>query len=588
MRVDMPLEDELPPETGSSLQTPQPEQVFLSQGASGRVSAPAERRERPRRHPGYLNVLVFVAGLVTLGLELSAARLLDPWFGNSIVVWAALIGLVLACLSLGYWAGGRLADRHPVPALLYAIALVAALMVALLPLVARAILQLASSQAMALNSLDPANVNLALLGGSALGVFALFAAPTFLLGMVSPFAVRLALADVSTGGQVAGRLYALSTAGSLLGTFLPVLVLIPAVGTRMTFVLLGSLLALTSLVGLYLERGRASAIPALLVLPFLAALAWVSSQGAIKPEPGLIHEGESLYNYYQVVQRGPETWLKLNEGIGLHSVYHPQSALSEGIWDYFLAAPLFARADQGATPAGCATVNEEKPTPGACVDSLYLVGLAGGTVAQLYTRVYGPIPVDGAELDPAIVAAARSYFGLDDFPNVNAVAADGRSFLAQRPPERVYSVVALDAYRPPYIPFHLATVEFFELVRSHLREDGVVAVNAARSAEDYRLVEALASTMAQVFPSVYVIDESTQDLALGNSLVVATMQPTSLADFQANVAALDPATHPLLAEVARRAAQTARPADTDGPVLTDDRAPIEQIIHSIMLRYLLG
>jgi spermidine synthase len=219
---------------------------------------------------------------------------------------------------------------------------------------------------------------------------------------------------------------------------------------------------------------------------------------------------------------------------------------------------------------------------------MYLVGLAGGTAAQLVSRAYGPIPIDGAELDPEILAAARSYFHLDDYPNINAVAADGRSWLLAQPPEKRYSLIAVDAYRPPYIPFQLTTVEFFELVRDHLAENGVVAVNAARSRDDYSLVNALAATMGQVFPSVYIVDESTEGWSLGNSLVVATMQPTTLADFEANAAALDATTQPLLGEMARRALATARPAGLTGLVLTDDKAPIEQIVHGIMLRFRLG
>ncbi|MEZ4770999.1 MAG: fused MFS/spermidine synthase [Caldilineales bacterium] len=525
-------------------------------------------------HPRYLNLLVFVAGFVTLGVELTAARLLDPWFGNSILVWAALIGLVLAWLSIGYWLGGRIADRRPQAALLYGIALAAALLVALIPVLSRPILQRA-----ALSSLDLENFSAGLLIGSAVAILLLFSLPTLLLGIVSPFAIRLAVSDVGSSGQVAGRLYALSTLGSLLGTFVPVLLLIPAFGARLTFELLACTLAGVALIGLLLERGR-SAAPAVLLFPVLLGLTWVSAQGAVKPEPGLLDEGESLYNYYQVVQRGPETWLKLNEGIGLHSVYHPQSALSEGIWDYFLVAPLFAEGKQG---------NEgNKGNGNGDVQSLYLVGLAGGTVAQLYTDVYGPIPIDGAELDPEIIAAARSYFHLDDYPNVNAVAADGRSWLAAQPVDRRYSVIAIDAYRPPYIPFQLATVEFFEIVRDHLAADGVVAVNAARSRDDYSLVNALAATMAQVFPSVYVVDESTEGWSLGNSLVVATMQPTTLDDFRSNAAALDPAAQPLLSEMADKAIVTARPAEGSGAILTDDKAPIEQIVHGIMLRYFLG
>jgi spermidine synthase len=229
---------------------------------------------------------------------------------------------------------------------------------------------------------------------------------------------------------------------------------------------------------------------------------------------------------------------------------------------------------------------ENEGTPEVC--SLYLGGLAGGTIAQLYSDVYGPIPIDGTELDPDIVRVADAYFHLDDYPNVNAVAADGRSWLFSQPADRRYSVIAIDAYRPPYIPFHLSTVEFFELVQDHLTENGVVAINVARSGADTSLVDALATTMAQVFPSVYVVDESTEAFSLGNSLVLATMQPTTLVDFQRNAAALDGDRYPLLAEMASRAGRTARPAAGSGPILTDDKAPIEQIVHGIMLRYFWG
>jgi hypothetical protein len=178
----------------------------------------------------------------------------------------------------------------------------------------------------ALSALDLESVNAGLLAGAGLAIFLLFSLPTVLLGMVSPFAIRLTVTDIGHSGQVAGRLYAVSTVGSLLGTFVPVLILIPTLGTRLTFAVLAGLLAITAVIGLLLERGTKAA-PSLLALPALALLAWLGSQGAIKPDAGLLHEGESLYNYYQVLQRGPETWLKLNEGIGIHSVYHPQSAL---------------------------------------------------------------------------------------------------------------------------------------------------------------------------------------------------------------------------------------------------------------------
>ena len=321
-----------------------------------------------------------------------------------------------------------------------------------------------------------------------------------------------------------------------------------------------------------------------MALTSVALLGWLPS-GPIKPVAGLLFETESGFNYIQVVDAGGvERQLRLNEGEGIHSVYRPQGGLADGIWDYFLLAPAFNRT----------------PTTPDRVHRVAIIGLAAGTTAKLFTEAYGPIPIDGAELDPAIIAVGRAWFDMNE-PNLNAVAMDGRRFLTQgrkdgsmgvaesaaHTPPLSYDLIAVDAYRPPYIPFHLTTVEFFTLVRNRLAEDGVVAVNVGRTHTDYSLVDALAATMGQVFPSVYVVDEPDNGSPLGNSLVVATRQPTTLADLQANLPAFD---HPLLAEVARRAApQARRAAPPPGtPIFTDDRAPVEQVVHALVLKYMLG
>jgi len=508
-----------------------------------------------------LYVLVFVAGMTTLAVEMAAARLLAPWFGDSLPIWASLIGLILVYLSLGYWLGGRLADRSPRPTVLYRLCAWAAFLTGLIPVVSRPVLRLAS--------VGFARLDLGLLTGSLAAVLLLFAAPVTLLGCVSPFAIRLILLDLRRGGATAGRVYALSTLGSIVGTFLPVLVTIPSLGTRCTFYLFAVLLLLTALAGLARTVGR-QALPYLLLLLVILLLAWATSGGVIKADEELVYETESAYNYIQVLRWGPGVRLKLNEGYGVQSVYNPEGELSDGIWDYFLIVPFF-------NPA---------PYDESQVRSLCLIGLAGGTVSKLYSRAYGPIPIDGVELDPAIIAVGRRYFAMNE-PNLNAVAEDGRVFLARLPAGQRYDVIAMDAFRPPYVPFHLATREFFELCRAHLSERGVVAINAARVQDDDRMVRALASTMQAVFPSVFIVDEPDMGFPTGNSLVVGTMQPSTLADWQANIARLR---QPLLVEMARRAAPHVRqaPSDSDGVVFTDDRAPMEQIVHSIVLRYLIG
>jgi spermidine synthase len=237
-----------------------------------------------------------------------------------------------------------------------------------------------------------------------------------------------------------------------------------------------------------------------------------------------------------------------------------------GIWDYFLIVPFFN------TP----------PYTADQVGSLALIGSAAGTVSKQYSEVYGPIPIDGAEIDPEIIRVGREYFDMNE-PNLNAVAQDGRYFLANSP--RTYDVIAIDAYRPPYIPFHLTTREFFAEVREHLTDNGVVAINAGRTRTDWSLVEVLASTLLAEFPNVYMVDLAPHDQDAGNVLVVATKQPTRLENLASNTELMS---HPLL----RRVAQDALPrtAEFTEPtvVFTDDKAPVEQVVHGLILSWVVG
>lgn len=311
----------------------------------------------------YLAVLVFTAGAVTLGMELSAARLLEPAFGNNQIIWAALIGLILLYLSIGAWLGGRLADRYPAHGPLELTLTVAAIGVALAPALSRPVLRLAA--------VGMSEFAGGLLAGALVAVVLLFSVPGVLLGTTTPWALRLAVQELDQTGRTAGRLTAISTAGSLGGTFIPVLWLIPSYGTRWTFYLL-SLALLTVLVAGSLGRRAANRdrrrwLPAVAWFGVLALALWTQPGrpvGLLENETvgQVIYADESLYNTIVVRQWGPERHLKLNEGIGLHSVHHPQMLLSQGIWDYFLLAPLFR------SPPGVPTVD----------DRLLLIGLAAG------------------------------------------------------------------------------------------------------------------------------------------------------------------------------------------------------------------
>jgi spermidine synthase len=508
-----------------------------------------------------LLITVFVAGMTSLGVELTAARLLDPFFGNSLIIWAVLIGTVLLYLTVGYYVGGKWADRKPYYRVLYQITAWASLLIGVAPFIARPVLSW-SVQGFA-------QYTIGILAGSLLGVIALFSVPVTLLGCVSPFAIRLSMAQksVESSGNVAGGLYALSTVGSLVGTFLPVLVLIPSIGTRNTFLSLAFTLMAVSLLGLFMEL-KARALPYLLMPAALIALIVFLPGGVIKPvEHGeLLYETESAYNYIQVIQWNDEVWLKLNEGQGIHSIYKPNSVLVDGIWDHFLIAPYF----------------NNPPYTAEQVGSLALIGSAAGTVPKQYTAVYGPIPIDGAEIDPEIIRVGREYFDMNE-PNLNAVAQDGRYFLATSP--RKYDVIALDAYRPPYIPFHLTTREFFREAREHLTESGVVAVNAGRTKTDWSLVEVLASTLKAEFPNVYLVDLGNETYELSNVLVVATKQPTRLENLAANTELM---THPLLRQVAEASLDRATEFTTPSLIFTDDKAPVEQVVHGLILSFVAG
>lgn len=503
-----------------------------------------------------LNLLftAFIGGTVTLSLELAAGRLLAPAFGATEVIWSAIIGLILLYLSIGYILGGRWADRSPHPATLYTILTAAGLTIAVIPLLARPILHIAARGMLAWN--------LGLIAGPFIAVLLLFVVPVTLLACVSPFVIRLSMQDVAASGGLAGQIYAVSTLGSFVGAFLPNLVLIPALGTRRTFLLLALITLLTGLWGLWSAHRRR--FWALVWTVAVVGALFAFPPGTIKPLPGLVTERESTYNFIQVVdQANGERHLLLNEGQGIHSVLLPEGQLlTGGPWDYYLIAPYF-------NPA---------PHPPEAVRSLLVIGLAAGTSPAQYTEIYGPLPIDGVEIDPDIVAVGREYFGMTQ-PNLAVHVTDGRAFLRQS--QSQYDVVAIDAYRLPYIPWHLTTVEFFREVAARLTETGVVAINVGHTENDWRLVNALAATMRQVYPSVHAINVP----STFNAILVATVQPTTSANLAANLPLL---TDARLQQVARQARDYLTPLAPSDLIFTDDHAPLEHITHDLALRHILG
>jgi spermidine synthase len=508
--------------------------------------------------PTYLLITVFISGLTSLGLEMAASRLLGNVFGSSNLVWASIIGLILIYLTIGYWLGGKWADNHPQASVFYQILIWTGISVAIIPLVSRPVLSFAA------DAFD--KLQLGVMLGAFISVLILLLVPMILLGTASPFAIRLSINDAGSSGKVSGKIYAISTVGSFIGTFLSTLVLIPLIGTYRTFMFFAVLLCLIAFIGLLLQSYKPKYLFFLIPLLGMILLLILGKQGTIKTSEGQVYEAESGYNYIQVLQSDGYNLLRLNEGQGIHSIYKPGVDNYYGPWEQFLVGPFFNAA----------------PFKVAQVESIAIIGLAAGTTARAASVIYGDIPIDGFEIDPKIIDVGRKYFNMNE-PGLTAFAEDGRWGLAHS--TRSYSIIAVDAYRPPYIPWHLTTKEFFQSAYDHLLPDGVVVINVGRAPKDRRLINDLTATLNSVFPSVYVMDIPNTF----NSMVYATRLPTEKRNFLSNLVILTSVgnTSQLLIDTMQVAAANLQETPTLGQVYTDDVAPVEWITNDMVVRYLL-
>ena len=489
-----------------------------------------------------LPLLVFVVGTGSLGAEIAAVRLLSPYFGASTVVWANTIGIVLVALSVGYWLGGRVADRHPHMRGLCLLTLLAAGLLAVVPFAADPLLSVA------VDALDSISAGAFL--GSLVGVLGLVAVPVLLLGMVSPWAIRLAVSSVESAGEVAGRLYALSTAGSLVGTLLSALVLIPLVGTRRTFLVFALAIALVAVVGLRPVRKFALAPAAIVVLIALPV-------GALKAEADngrVIFESDTEYQYARVVERTDGSRaLELNEGQAQHSIYQPKSVLTGDVWDGHLVLPFLAL---------------DSPP-----ERVAILGNAAGTTSRAYEKFFPDTRVDGVEIDPELSEIGKRFFGMDN-PQLHLYHEDARPFL--RRTDARYDVISVDAYRQPYIPFYLATREFFELARDRLTPGGVLILNAGHPESSDDLEKVLTASIGEAFP--HVLRDPIENT---NTLIVASEEPLSKANLQRAALRLPSGLQPTALDAAERIDE---PLD-GGRVYTDDKAPVEWLIDKSIVDY---
>jgi spermidine synthase len=484
-----------------------------------------------------LLLAAFLGGMSVMAIEMVVSRLVAPYFGTSLVVWTFMLGLIMVALSIGYYYGGRLADRRPDEQLFYKIMLFTSIHLATIPLVTiPAARWLANTSEMYINFSGFSAGKLLLLFSLALALVVNLAIPFIALGTFIPYIVKL---QAYQGKQIqVGRLtaqtFALSNLGSILGTFLPTLVTIPLIGSVKSMILFASLLLLVSIRGMQAWRF-------LMLLPVF----WASSVlvGRMKSYPGLIFDQESIYNYIQVVEKkdGMRV-LRLNEGYADHSRYKKDTYLFNAVWDYFLFPGL---------------LNQGK--------EFLNIGFACGTTARSYAHFFPHAAIEGVEIDPAIVRAGEKYFGVLEIPRLKTITTDGRLYLTTC--KKQYDNIMIDAYKQPYIPFHLTTREFFETVQQHLSRRGIVSINVGGIEPNSEILLMIENTMKAVFKHVYRLGMrgSFQHFVWATDYDF-NLHTIPLSSIQEGLA-------PLFYDVLSR--QHEKRFDPTIAVLEDDRAPVE-------------
>ena len=533
-----------------------------------------------RRNAAATGIAVFVAGAVLLGLEIASSRVLAPSFGTSLYVWGALIGVVLAGLSTGYWLGGTIADRLPTPRLLVGLLGGGALLVLAIPFVDGWVLD----RVVAWDPgprLDPL-----------LATVLLFGAPSVVLGGVSPVAVRLRARELEHLGRTAGRLFAVSTAGSIAGTFLTAFWLIPELGTDQLLAASSVALMLAAAIVALAER-----LAVAFALALVIAGASVSAVVALAPETGGTVAASQLRNWSPVYRlRGQRDTLEdpaavqagYNVLLAKDSRYHRIAVVEDDTSRYLRFDSSFQSGMYR---------NEPYRARFAYTDYLQLalayqpsarrilfVGLGGGSAPKRMWRDFPALQVDVVELDGEVVRAAYRFFEVPRDPRLAIEVEDGRRFLAHH--DGPWDAIVVDAFYSDAIPFHLATREFLQLARSRLRPGGVVVTNiigTVKGAES-RLFRSMLRTYRAVFPTVAihpVLEPGNRDLTVVRNLILvsgdgAAPSKEFLAERWAGVRRRAPAAPDLTAAIRDRVDEAV--ATNDVPVLTDDYAPTDALL----------
>ena len=502
----------------------------------------------------FLYLTEFFSGMSVMAVELGASRLLAPYFSSSQIVWTIIIGTIMIAMALGNIYGGRKADKDPDPGKLYMRILVAAVWIALIPVLGKyVILLISGALILAVNS------NFLVIAAFA-SCMIVFVFPLFLLGTVTPSLAKYTTQSLDDNGRIIGTLGAFNTVGSIIGTFLPTFVTIPAVGTAITFLIFAGILIALS-IAYFISAGAikkkdknlAKIIAGVLIFVLSCVLGHNSSFAFW--ESNLTYEGESVYNYLQVKENDKNVILSTNVLFGVQSILIKDGALTGMYYDYALAAPYM-----------CGI--KEKELAGENMDILIL-GMGSGTYATQLSNYFDNINVEGVEIDDKITDLAHRYFQLPDETKVTTY--DGRAYLAAT--DQKYDVIMVDAYQDITIPFQMSSVEFFTMVKEHLKETGVMVVNMNMYSDELNSSEEtintyLADTISSVFENVKIVDV----VGSTNKELFATSNSDFTNTLDQNIALEDMET---LKEMMNKVSDTLSDYSAGDNIMTDDKAPVE-------------
>lgn len=429
----------------------------------------------------YLYLTEFFAGMSVMAVELGASRLLAPYFSSSQIVWTIIIGTIMIAMALGNLYGGKMADKDPNPDKLYGRIIIAAIWIAAIPVVGKyVIIGISALLVFTVSS------NLLVIAGF-VTCMVIFVFPLFLLGTVTPSLVKFSVDSLDDSGSVVGRLNASNTIGSIIGTFVPTFISIPAVGTSITFLIFAGILLVLAIIYFVSTKGnffKAKKVPISIILFCLCILFGHNNSFAFW-QSGLTYEGESIYNYLQVSENENEVVLSTNVLFGVQSVYLKEKGLTGMYYDYAMAAPFMAG------------IHEKENC------NILILGNGTGTFATQCQRYFDNTNIEGVEIDDKITNLARKYFELPE--DVTVTTYDGRAYLNVC--DDKYDVIMVDAYQDITIPFQMSTIEFFTMVKDHLKDDGVMVVNMnMRGNKEGNINQYLADTIGTVFSEVYTVD----------------------------------------------------------------------------------